>query len=260
MTWAFKRQAFYLVVLIIFICVFGFLLIRPTLNKPPTCTDGKMNGTETGVDCGGTCAKACLDQVDPISVIWSRVFRVVPGRYNAVAYLENHNRNTAVNKVNYKFRFADKNNIYIGQREGTTYVPPSGSFVVFEPGVDTGSAVPVYVTFEIVGTPYWVSVSQEKINQLKVSVSDITLTDETTSPRLVATVKNNSLFIIPEINIVVILYDNSHNAVSASRTYLSKLGPEETRDITFTWPEAFENEIVNKEVIPMYNFFSVKLK
>ena len=27
---------------------------------PPTCTDGIMNGTETGIDCGGSCPNACV--------------------------------------------------------------------------------------------------------------------------------------------------------------------------------------------------------
>src|SRR3989339_265818 len=130
MTWAFKRQFFYIFILVLFFAVFGFLIAYSKLNKAPTCFDNKQNDTETGVDCGGSCANACLAQVDPISVLWARAFRVVPGRYNAVAYLENHNKNIAINKVNYKFRFADKNNIYIGKREGSAYVPPSGRFAI----------------------------------------------------------------------------------------------------------------------------------
>ena len=30
----------------------------------PTCDDGIQNGDETGVDCGGSCPNACLDQID----------------------------------------------------------------------------------------------------------------------------------------------------------------------------------------------------
>ena len=30
----------------------------------PTCTDGIMNGDETGVDCGGSCPNACLAQIN----------------------------------------------------------------------------------------------------------------------------------------------------------------------------------------------------
>ena len=194
MTWAFKRQVFYIVVLILFFSGVGFLIAYPVVNKAPSCFDNKQNGTETGIDCGGSCAIACLAQTDPVSILWARSFRVVPGRYNAVAYLENHNKNTAINKINYRFRFADENNIYIGQKEGSTYVPPSGRFAVFEPGINVGNSIPVYTTFEFTQTPQWITIPQEKINQLKVLVSDVVLENESTSPTLSATIKNSSFF------------------------------------------------------------------
>jgi hypothetical protein len=260
MTWAMKRQLLYIVILLLFFLVLGFLIIYPSLNNEPTCTDRKQNGTETGVDCGGSCLKACVAQVDPVSVLWARAFRVVPGRYNAVAYLENHNVNTAINKINYRFRFADANNIYIGKRDGSTYVPPSGTFAIFEPGIDIGNSIPVYTTFEFTQAPDWTFVSEEKLNQLKVLVSDINLEGEKTSPVLSATVKNNSFFQIEDMDVVAILYDANHNAVSASRTYLEKLAGEERKNVHFTWPEAFSGEVIKTEIIPMYNIFSVKLK
>ncbi|HEV7702099.1 MAG TPA: hypothetical protein VGO63_01490 [Candidatus Paceibacterota bacterium] len=260
MTWALKRQILYVLILIIFFGGAGFLIIYPKLTKAPTCTDSKQNGTETGVDCGGSCAKACINQVDALSVLWSRIFRVVPGRYNAVAYVVNHNKNTAVLKINYRFRFADQNNVYIGKREGSTYVPPSGAFAVFEPAIDMGHSTPVYVTFEFTEVPEWVFVSEEKINQVKILVSNLNLTAADTSPKLSASIKNSSLFSVPDINVITILYDASKNAVSASRTYVDALNPGESKDINFTWPEPFDRPIVAEEIIPVYNIFLAKLK
>ncbi len=260
MTWASKRQILYITILVLFFLILGFFIISSRLNKMPSCADNKQNGNETGVDCGGLCARACIEQVDQISVLWARTFRVVPGRYNAVAYLKNHNKNIAINKINYKFRFADKNNIYIGKREGSTYIPPSGNFAIFEPGIDIGNSIPVYTTFEFMQIPEWIQVSQEKINQLQVLISDINLADETTMPRLSATIKNSSFFVIPEIDVVAILYDANHNAISASRTYLDQLISEETAIVNFTWPEPLSDKVITKEIIPMYNIFLVQLK
>ena len=254
MTWALRRQIFYISILA------SFLLIYPKLNKAPTCYDNKQNGNETGVDCGGMCARACMAETDPISVLWSRSFKVVDGRYNAVAYLENHNKNTAVNKINYKFRFADSNNLYIGKRDGSTFIPPSGRFAIFEPAIDVGNSVPVYVSLEFTQVPDWIQVAKDKIDQAKVVVSDIKLEGEDTSPRLSATIKNNSFFIIPDIEVVVILYDALGNAVSTSQTYVEMLNAGESKVVNFTWPEAFTAPIVEKEVIPEFNIFSIRLK
>lgn len=260
MTWAFKRQFLYVASLVLFFAVIGFLMIYPRLNKAPSCMDGKQNGNETGVDCGGSCVNACIAQVDPVSVLWARAFRVIPGRYNAVAYLENHNSNTAINKIKYKFRFADGNNVYVGKREGYAYVPPSTKFAIFEPGIDIGNSIPVYTTFEFTQEPIWMTVPEEKISQLKLSVLDIKLAGEDTSPILSAKIKNNSIFAIKEVDVIVILYDANRNAVSASRTYLDEIKGEELRDVNFTWPEPFSEKIVVKEIIPQYNIFPVKLK
>ncbi len=260
MTWGLKRQIFYVAVIVLFFAVFGYLIIAPKLNKAPTCVDNTQNGNETGVDCGGSCAKACTYQVDQISTFWSRAFKVVPGRYNAVAYLENHNKNASIYKIGYRFRFADKDNIYIGKREGFTFVPPSGKFAIFEPAIDLGNSIPIYTNFEFTETPTWIQVSTDKINQLKVLVSDIKLEGENVSPKLSATVKNSSLFNISEVNFVTILYDERGDAVSVSRTYLDQLKGEETNTINFTWPEPFSSKVVQKEIIPMFNIFLAKLQ
>jgi len=260
MDWATRRRIFYILIVLAVLGLVGFLLISPSLNKAPTCTDNKQNGDETGVDCGGSCQLACVYQVNQIKIDWSRAFRVVDGRYNAVAYLENSNQNTAINKINYRFRFADKDNVYIGKRDGSTYVPPSGKFAVFEPAIDLGNSIPVYTTFEFTEAPVWIQVAQEKIDQLKVLFSDIKLVNEDTSPALSATIKNTSLFQIPEVNVVAILYDASGNAVSASRTYLDVLQGEESSVVNFTWIEPFAKKVVSEEIIPIFNIFSVKLQ
>lgn len=258
LNWALRRQIFYVSIFVLFILVVGFLIISPNFNKAPACNDGRQNGDETGVDCGGSCIKACIVQTDDMSVLWSRAFKVIPGRYNAVAYVVNHNKNNAVKKINYRFRFADKNNVYIGKRDGSTFVPAGGNFAVFEPAIDVGNSIPVYVSFEFTEMPVWLQVKADLLNQLKLDVSNISLSGETTSPLLSANIKNNSLFTIPNVGVVSILYDKNGNAISASRTYLEQLPPLQNADVNFTWPEPFPGTVVTKEIIPMFDIFSVK--
>lgn len=258
MTWALKRKITYVSIVSLFFLGFGALVSYPHLTKDPTCNDGKQNGDEIGVDCGGSCTLQCSFAVDKISIVWSRSFEVLPGRYNAVAYLENQNINTAAYKVKYKFRFADKDNLYIGKRDGEAYIPPAGKFAIFEPAIDLGNSVPVYTTFEFTEVPVWVNIPKEKIDQLKVSIANIELENEDTAPHLSAKITNESLFDINEINVVAILYDNLGNAISASRTYVDSLGGEVEAPLNFTWPQPFKSKVITKEIIPMYNIFNAK--
>lgn len=259
MTWALKRQIFYIAVLILFVAGFAFLITYSKLSKAPTCTDLRQNGTETGVDCGGSCVRACVAEVDDISVLWARSFRVVPGRYNAVAYIANHNKNSAVKKINYRFRFGDKDNIYIGKREGTTFIPAGGNFAIFEPAIGVGHSVPVYTTFEFTEEPLWLQVPKEKLDQLKLLVSSIELVEGPT-PRLSASIRNTSLFVITDLDVVAILYDAEGNAVSSSSTFISSLAPLGSAALNFTWQEPFAAPVVRTEIIPIYDVFAVKLE
>ena len=214
MSWALKRQIFYIVILFLFFGIFAFLVSYPYLNKEPTCNDKRQNGNETGIDCGGSCILVCTFEVDKLSVLWSRTFPIVPGRYNAVAYVENQNTNTAIYKIKYRFRFADKDNIYIGKREGEISIPPSLKFAVFESAIDLGYSIPVYTSFEFTEIPIWLNVSPEKINQLKISVGDIKLENEEESPVITATLKNKSLFTIPELIILQLENKTINNKLS----------------------------------------------
>ncbi|OGI74552.1 hypothetical protein A3D42_02850 [Candidatus Nomurabacteria bacterium RIFCSPHIGHO2_02_FULL_41_18] len=260
MTWALRRQIFYVGILLLFFSVFGFMIIYPSLNKAPTCSDGKQNGDETGVDCGGSCLRACLFEADSVSVLWSRSFEVVPGRYNAVAYLENYNKNFAIEKIKYSFRFADENNVYLGRRQGVAHIPPGRAFAIFERGVEFGNAVPVYTTFEFTEAPLWINVPDEILNQAKLVISETDLSGEETSPRLSATVRNLSLFTIPDIALTVILYGEDRNALSTSSTYLDELKKQESKIVNFTWPMPFGKKVIKKEILPVYNIFSVRLE
>lgn len=39
-----------------------FVLVKQGIT--PTCTDGIQNGSETGIDCGGTCPNSCVSQIN----------------------------------------------------------------------------------------------------------------------------------------------------------------------------------------------------
>ena len=102
MSWRAKRQ---IGVIFIFLAVAAVVLaifLYPILVKKPTCFDTKMNGTETGVDCGGTCMKFCSADIKQPVVLWSRSFKVTDGLYNAAAYVQNQNPTAGLRKINYE--------------------------------------------------------------------------------------------------------------------------------------------------------------
>ena len=57
-SWAAKKQLTYL--LFALVAVAGLIAAIWLNITAPSCTDGKQNQDEQGIDCGGVCAKECL--------------------------------------------------------------------------------------------------------------------------------------------------------------------------------------------------------
>ena len=256
MSWASQRQFKYFSGLVIFMAIIIFLIIAPTIFKKPTCTDGSKNGDETGVDCGGSCSLMCkIDVSDPV-ILWSRSFPVIGTNYNLVAYVENRNKNSAVYTAPYEFRIYDKNNKLLGRRQGQTFIPPNQQFAIFESRFDAGQSEVKTVTFDFTGPLVWVK-KAPTLGTLPIHVNNIIFDNNKDTPNLSAVVNNDSIYDLPEFDVIAILYDINHNAINASKTHKDKILNNSKMPIVFTWPEVLSALPVTEDVLVQINPFSV---
>jgi hypothetical protein len=256
MSWASRRQTNYLLGFIGILILIVFLFASKLIFKKPTCQDGKQNGTETGIDCGGSCALMCKEDVQEPVILWSRAFPVVNNSFNLVAYVENRNKNSAVREANYEFRIYDSNNKLLGRREGKTFIPPNQQFAVFEPRFDAGESELKSVVFEFIAPIVWVKKIPTSQSQ-PIFVKDIFFDDDKDTPRLSATVINNSIYDLPEFDIIAILYDLDNNAINASASHKEKLLNNSSTPVTFTWPEVLSAHPITKDVLISINPFTI---
>ena len=115
-SWAAKKQLTYL--LIFLIVIVGIIFAVWLKITVPSCTDGKQNQDEKGVDCGGVCSKECLGEIKDLAILWSKPLKVAGNNYDAVALVENRNLFLSAKSVRYQFKFYDDRNILIASREG----------------------------------------------------------------------------------------------------------------------------------------------
>lgn len=256
MTWATRRKLQYLSGFFGIILIILFAFLYPIIFKKPTCTDGKQNGEETGVDCGGACSLMCKQSVKEPVVLWSRAFPVTGNIYNLVAYVENQNKNSGVENANYEFRVYDTKNRLIGRKEGSTFIPPNKQFAVFESRFNPGEAVVKSVTFEFIDPLVWIK-REPTVNNLEIFVDNVVMGEDRKSPSLSARVKNESIYDLASFEVIAILYDVDRNAINASKTI--KDGLKSGSDVTafFTWPKELTLEPVIKDVMVSINPFNV---
>jgi hypothetical protein len=254
MTWNTRRQLTIIGIIVIFLAGIGFLFVKPYLFKDPTCFDGKQNGIEIGIDCGGGCDLVCSVSIVPLSVKFAREAEIIPGRYNAVAYVENNNKNAGIASMNYEFRLYDASDILVARRTGKTFIDSNGINPIFEGGISTGNIVPVRTTFKfLTENPVWTTIDAKLPSALVLTIQDKFLTDTNSEPRLVANMVNTSLFSLKNVDVVAIVYDANKNVITTSATYVEVVGPQASVPVSFTWPRPFPKEAVITEIIPRVN-------
>lgn len=197
----------------------------------PSCFDGRQNGKEEGVDCGGQC-KPCLGETpqDP-RFLWARFFEVSKGMYDLAALIENANILVGTSKMDYVFRLYDKDDIVITFRKGIATLMPQESLLIFEPNVEVLNRIPARVSFEIQ------SLVWERLQEINLEIS-VARKQFTLLPRptVNATLHNTSLFEVKNITASVLLYDAEDNVFAVSSTFLDRIPGEGKRDISFNWP------------------------
>lgn len=250
--WASARKLFYTLSVIVFFMLIVAGIYFSRYYRAPTCTDGKQNQNEEGIDCGGSCAVVCTASVaDPI-ILWSRTFPVTHGLYNAVAYIENPNANLGVKSVAYRFKLYDEENILVAERVGKAFIAPNERFAIFESRINTGERVPKRAFFEFIKFSDWTKLDKE---MPKIFVRGEKFSNTAVSSRVDATLQNGTIVDISDINVVAIVYDKNDNAVAVSATQVDKLKADSSYTVAFTWDVPFQSSPSRVEVIPRVDLF-----
>jgi len=243
--WAFWRRVQYGagagVVCVLFL-VFGYFQL---FYAAPTCSDGRQNGDERGVDCGGSCALVCaFDATAPV-ISWAQSFRIAEGQYHAVAYVENRNAGLGVAALGYTFTLYNDIGGVIATRSGTTVLPPDSVYPIFEGNIATGGVTPARTFIELVPVDVWEPMAS---GREQFEVRDRTLVDIGTRPRLDARVYNTSLDEARDVEIVATIFDARGTALTASRSVVPAFAGREERQVVFTWPEPIATTLRSCEV------------
>ncbi|MDZ4205704.1 MAG: vWA domain-containing protein [Patescibacteria group bacterium] len=237
-----KRIIFSIVVLTLIILIgvpIFFLFYRA-----PTCFDGKQNGDETGVDCGGSCQLLCTAQSLPLILKGDpRVLKIADNTFEIVALIENPNASGEVYRAGYVFKlYGASSTIPLKVVEGETYIPRGVAFAIFEePFILEAGVVPTRVILEWKKESLvWQRNTREMPELVVKDSSLLRLSREDTRPRLDASVENLSLENVSNIDLVAVISDETNNIFAASKTFIDTLPAGGGASIVFTWPEPFK--------------------
>ena len=233
LSWSFRRKLLYAVVCISLLFVILFILFIKFFTAAPTCFDGKKNGGESGVDCGGSCSLVCANEAHAPVVLWSRAFPNGPGNYTAAAYIQNNNIGKMARGVAYSFQLYDADNKLVVEKDGVTDLPPIQTIPVVEPNISVGNRVVARTLFAFSGTPVWTSIPPEAIPSFHLGNESFASDGSSLS----VTAENVSTLDTKNITAVAVLFDASGVAQAASRSFIPSLAHKTSTDLFFTWPQ-----------------------
>lgn len=256
MTWSSKRKIQYItgVTSIILLIIAAFVYFK-FIKHTPDCFDKIQNQNERGVDCGGVCSLMCISDTKPLIPLWTRPVKITGDVYSVVSYIENQNTGNGVKSVPYEIRLFDERNILVSEPiKGETFIGPNDRTAIYASYVKSGNRIPKTAFLKFLSQPQYTKIDP-RFDTQNIVIERDELTDLDTAPKMTATVKNATLDTYVKIPVVVIIYDANKNVIGSSQTFIEKLGPEESRDIFFSWPEPFPGIPARREIIPRINPF-----
>ena len=248
--WARSRKRIILAIVLLAVAILVGVPFFLLFYQVPTCSDGVMNGDESGVDCGGSCARLCNAESLPIiSKGDPRVLTIAPNTFEVVSLVENPNQSAEIRQAKYTFKIYDAAGVIpVKVVEGSTFVPRGASFAIFEgPFTLEAGVTPARATLE------WEvdALSWEKSDAAEPSVelAGIALSEASTTPRLSAVVENLSLGQVSNLDFVALISDSEGNLFAASKTFVDNIAPGESAPIVFIWPRPFVKEATQIEIV-----------
>lgn len=244
--WSIQRKRIIFSIVVLTLVVLIGLPLFFLFYRAPTCFDGKQNGNETGLDCGGSCQLLCTAQSLPLILKGDpRVLKIADNTFEIVALIENPNASGEVYRAGYIFKlYSASSTIPLKVVEGETYIPRGVAFAIFEgPFILEAGVVPTRVILEWKKESLvWQRNTKETPELVVKDASLLRLSREDTRPRLDASVGNISLENVSNIDLVAVISDETNNIFAASKTFIDTLPAGGSASIVFTWPKPFKIE------------------
>lgn len=244
MEWSTRRRLLYGVSTAIFtLAVTGFIVTKFLLPEP-SCFDGKKNGFEIGIDCGGTCALKCSSEIIPLQVLWARTLPVGTSTYDIVGLVANKNINNAPKAVTYSFTVFNKEGQTIFIKQGTTTISVDDDVPIMIQNVPLAD-IPFQTVLALSPAKHFATSEKNPIPPIRTLRTKIESGNPT---RLYLTIQNTKQITFANLPVRVILYDDADNAIAAGQTVVPFLNKEEQKDLVYLWNSEFTSSVARIRV------------
>jgi hypothetical protein len=248
-----------MIIIFVYIFLFIFLVFSVFVfsSPAPSCSDGKKNQNEKGIDCGGVCLNECeeIKTQDLIVGVVGETPAGLPGKFDFYAQVTNPNAVFGAENFNYKIIFKDGSGTEIAERIGSAFILPGEKKYIIENNIES-EVRPVDFSFEIFDLQ-WKQFNDyyEKPNIQIVNRNYSEISGGVGFSEAKGLLKNESTFDFETIKIQVILKDADGKIVALNSTQMKTVESGEARDFRVFWPNSFPGAVSNMEAQAEVNVF-----
>lgn len=235
MTRFIKQILYGILYCIVFVSV-GFVFYKVVIIPSAfSCFDGKMNGTESGVDCGGDC-NSCASKAEESLRVSEKpeVFGTESGRAFILFEVTNPNSYFHASRMNYSIDVYGVSGYVIETVSGNDAVLASERRLVYVDGIKTLLKNIDKIKINL-GEISWQATKEVILPEISV-LQNIETIIENGAPKVTGFIKNQSSLSAKETGIIAILKDSLGEKVFPGQTLISNIAPFEERQFTILFP------------------------
>lgn len=244
---------------IIYVVLFGLIgwYLYYLISPDPTCTDGKKNQSEKGVDCGGPC-KPCQNAqaAKDIEVVEKTFVDGGGGTYDVLLKVSNPNYILGSDTISYTITLKDSAGAEVGKKTGTSYILPADSRYIIEmgivPDVSGVSVASVDVSFDKITWKELPNMSKPQLNIYNRRFGEAPMGAGNIAE---AVVRNESPYDLNTVQIAIIIRDEYGKVVGLNTSLKQSLRAREEQSFRVTWPYQFKGNARKLEIEAQSNMY-----
>ncbi|HMN19704.1 MAG TPA: hypothetical protein PKA31_03880 [Candidatus Moranbacteria bacterium] len=222
----------------------------------PSCTDGKQNQNEKGVDCGGRCAP-CEDtqNAKPLEVLETAFVPAADEAFDFVAKLRNPNTQLGSGSFSFSFVLKGEDGKEIMRSEGSSFILPAETKYVVALGIRLPQGVSKDPLVLEITDISWQELKDVSRPQLTIVSKQYSKSPSFVGSEAYGVLRNESPYDLAKIGIVVVLRSQEGRILGISATEKTTVKAREERDFRLTWPYALSAEVSSVEMEASSNMY-----
>ncbi|MEZ4156387.1 MAG: FxLYD domain-containing protein [Candidatus Paceibacterota bacterium] len=216
----------------------GFLIYQATLKPAPSCTDGKKNQDETGIDCGGSCQDCAINTLKELTASGAIAIPAQDSERSSIYIsLENPNASYGATEVNIEVTVERKSGAALNLSE-QTFIYPSERKGVLIPNISVAASDIVSIS-AVVTERQWQPIESFARPKYEVRNQEVVVVDESElKPRIILTglLRNENAQTLRSAEIIARYRDANDAVVAVSQTQLESIAGFEEESFELITP------------------------